>query len=57
MARLTFHLSEKDKKIVEERAKAVGIPASRYCMLAVTGRARRNKLKVDHGRSPGREKW
>lgn len=57
MARLTFHLPEEDKKIVEERAKAVGLSTSEYCMRAVTTRARLNKLRADRGGSAGREKW
>lgn len=57
MARIVIYVSEKEKALVEQRAKALGISASKYARLATVPRARLNARRVEKGLTPGRENW
>lgn len=57
MARLIIYLSDKEKAVVEQRAKALGISVSKYARMATVPRARLNARRVEKGLTPGRENW
>ena len=57
MARLIIYLSDEEKALVEKRAKALGLSASKYARIATVPRARLNARREEKGLTPGRENW